>query len=178
MTKHDHLERQELIEKLERTERLVRALADYGRAVSQGRLRTRATAAQTVWLAFVGRPWGSAMGMVNELCVVCGMTTAGARTWVASAGAEGPRLVHEHCRNWSREPFPFATHLDALTRLLRQGRIPAANIRAVEGHVRSLAALRRQWPTEAPDVLEDGRAIKAAVFPLLGDVDPKIRTLF
>ena len=83
-------------------------------------------------------------------CIVCGqpLRSTGGRYWIV----EHPDGVHEGCRRWEREPFPFNAdlqHLRSLARLVRRA------WRLVVRDGRWLASASRRWPRGARHVARE-----------------------
>jgi hypothetical protein len=81
-------------------------------------------------------------------CTVCGepLRFGGGRYWIT----DHPDGVHEACRAWEQEPFPFSEDLRELrgvARLLRH----AWHQVLIEG--RWLRRMRARWPTDARRVV-------------------------
>ena len=77
-------------------------------------------------------------------CTVCGanLTEGGDRYWITTH----PDGVHQRCRQWHLEPFPFANDLERLRFVAR------ATMRAWRAVVRDgrwLSGLQREWPANA-----------------------------
>lgn len=101
----------------------------------------------------------------DRACDVCGERLE-APYWIV----DFPRGAHERCIDWSTRPFPFTRHLEVLRKMARaaEGEARASVIRAGV----AMAALHKRWPTEALAVLQEGRAIVAALRPHLDDTVP------
>ncbi len=74
-------------------------------------------------------------------CVVCGAPLSG-RYWITAH----PHGVHQECRAWEAEPFPFE---DDITRLRRVARAVQRVWRQIVRDGRWLASVRRDWPGKA-----------------------------
>ena len=77
-------------------------------------------------------------------CTVCGgsLVQEGGRYWIT----DHPDGVHEACRIWEREPFPFTADLERL----RQVAVTVRRAwRAVLRDGRWLAKVEREWPADA-----------------------------
>ena len=77
-------------------------------------------------------------------CTVCGAPLEGGDGlyWVT----EPPDGVHNRCRAWELEPFPFESDL---ARLRRLARVVRSTWREVVRDGRWLAAAARDWPVDA-----------------------------
>jgi len=81
-------------------------------------------------------------------CTVCGQSLrhAGKRYWITAH----PDGVHEDCRAWEEEPFPFGDDLRELRWVARSLRFAWGRV-LVEG--RWLSQARRSWPAGARRVV-------------------------
>jgi hypothetical protein len=79
-----------------------------------------------------------------------------------------PLAEHARCRDWSKEPFPFARHLEQLLRLHRRvgENIPARL--AIEEAGRALRKLEQDWPQAGLPAVNEGMAQVSAVRTKLG----------
>lgn len=105
-------------------------------------------------------------------CVVCGRVLVS--PWWVLPGRY-PDGVHEACRDWSGEAFPWTRQVQGLRRLWRATR---GEERAALGRIGvDLVALEERWPGEALDVLAKGRALIADARRVVVDLEPRMRAL-
>lgn len=105
-------------------------------------------------------------------CVVCGRVLS-SPWWVLPR--RYPDGVHETCRDWSGEGFPWARQVDGLRRLWRESR---GDDRVALGRIGvALVALEQRWPSEALAVLAEGRDLIAEARRVVADLEPRLRGL-
>lgn len=94
-------------------------------------------------------------------CDVCG-GPLGSDVWYVTTLPNG---IHEHCRDWSEQPFPYARDVEGLRRLHARLRI---TLRVVEETGRWLAQAQRRWPHGAQETVNEGREMLASLAERLG----------
>jgi len=85
-------------------------------------------------------------------CVVCGPPLDGHEPFYITTPPNAG--VHETCRNWAKEKFPFAPQLNALRDFARE---LAGLQRDMVRVGKQLALWQRQWPEGALDAVPKGR---------------------
>lgn len=90
----------------------------------------------------------------DDYCVVCRqLIKPGEHKW--GVPNDSHRYVHEHCRDWSRAPFPFDYQLRTLTAWYYRTRKLQREIVKVG---RVLRSIERNWPAEGAAGYRRGRA--------------------
>jgi hypothetical protein len=88
-------------------------------------------------------------------CRVCGKPLGGGPWWLVQAPDIGE---HDHCRDWSKHPFPYSRDL---TRLRAAARSLKALERRLVATGRMLAQAEKMWPDRAGERVEQCTAAMA-----------------
>jgi hypothetical protein len=88
----------------------------------------------------------------TERCAVCDGPLGTEPYWIV----EYPRAIHERCRDWSAEPWPYRGELEGLRKLVRRLRLLTRDAVATG---KALAALEREWPKNGARGLATARSL-------------------